>query len=400
MRCGKMNYEFPTIQHINDVRPLVKGRDDFSISERDEFIYICYNRMTPDTFPAINSEDDKILRECRGITFSAATGRIIARKYHKFFNLGERAETASDAINWSRPHVILEKLDGSMIVPVRQGKYIRWHSKRGISETAMRAESFVARRPNYVDFADNILAAGNTPIFEWCSRKDKIVLDYPEDCLILTAVRDMVRGHYMSYGDMEKISSPYSIPIVQRIDPAQNTTQQIINFIGDEENREGVVIRFDDGHMLKVKSDWYVQLHRVVSNFVREYNVVRVIIDDQMDDLKAVLVQHKHPLAIDLDGYVVEFWSCFNNIVAKSAQEYTRLREEFSGDRKGIATSEFMTKKASPLIKMLVFKHCDGQDPAEVLLNHLRLKVSRQSLWQQIKDQSAFVNLKWKERGE
>jgi len=60
----------------------------------------------------------------------------------------------------------------------------------------MQAEVFIAQNPQYIDFARDCIGEGYTPIFEWCSNKNRIVLDYPEDQLILTSVRHMITGEY------------------------------------------------------------------------------------------------------------------------------------------------------------------------------------------------------------
>jgi len=38
--------------------------------------------------------------------------QVISRRLHKFFNIGELPETESERVDISRPHVILEKMDG------------------------------------------------------------------------------------------------------------------------------------------------------------------------------------------------------------------------------------------------------------------------------------------------
>lgn len=396
-----MKYKFPEITNISDVLPHVEGRDDFSVTDRGDFTYICYNVMRTDTFPPIESEVDAILRECRGITFCSHTGNIIARKFHKFFNLGEREETLPDNIDWSQHHDILDKVDGSMIVPVKtHDGYIRWHSKRGLSDTAMRAEVFVAKNSQYQDFAMHAILNDWTPIFEWASRKDKIVLDYEKDDLILLAIRDMTSGNYFTRDEMLNMRKPYNIPVVEQHDPDKMTTEQLIKTIGGLEDAEGIVIRFKDGHMLKVKSTWYCNLHKVISNFTWEYNIVRVILEDQMDDLKSVLVQHKHPLANEISAYENEFWTYFNRIILKASKQYMLLVVKYGAeDRKGIATDEYMTTKASPLMKMLIFKTLDGKQPVDVLKTHLIKNVNRNTPWQRIKETSAFGYLKWNGRG-
>ena len=193
-----MRYQFPLIRELGDVLPAIEGRDEFIVVQKDGYQVVNYAVAFEDTFPAIESVNDAIRRECRGLIFDLE-GKLIARRYHKFFNVNERDETQMSAIDWTRPHRILDKLDGSMISPIPVRDNLRWTTKMGITDVAMQAEVFVATQPKYVDFAKQCIKDGFTPVFEWCSRKSRIVLDYPEDQLILTALRKNDSGEYMRY---------------------------------------------------------------------------------------------------------------------------------------------------------------------------------------------------------
>lgn len=193
-----MDYQFPRIQHLNDVLPAIEGLDEFIVATREWGTVVNYMVSMADTFPDVNNEMDAIRRECRGLLFYP-DGRIMSRRLHKFFNVNERDETAAHKIDLGKPHVILEKLDGSMITPVYTEAGIRWGTKMGITQVSLQAEVFVAENPQYQELALWCQENGLTPIFEWVSRKQRIVIDYPEDDLILIAVRDNVTGEYLPY---------------------------------------------------------------------------------------------------------------------------------------------------------------------------------------------------------
>ena len=90
-----MNYEFPTITNFKDVEPYID--DNFSVKDKEGVTYINYHSMMPAVFPPV--PDDKnhpdytaavMRREFRGIAFDTATGAILSRPFHKFFNAGDR----------------------------------------------------------------------------------------------------------------------------------------------------------------------------------------------------------------------------------------------------------------------------------------------------------------------
>lgn len=191
-----MHYDFPIIRHLNDVLPAIEGTDEFSVNEKDGYTIVNYNVQKEHTFD-INHEHAAMRRECRGLKFYP-NGEIAARTLHKFFNVNEKPETQSHLIDLSKPHVVMEKLDGSMIHPMMVNGYIRWMTKMGITDVAMQAEEFIAKNTNYKDFAAWCIENGITPTFEWTSPRNRIVVPYKNDQLTLLAVRENLTGHYLN----------------------------------------------------------------------------------------------------------------------------------------------------------------------------------------------------------
>lgn len=331
-----MMYSFPHITHIDDVLPAIKDSPEFIVAEKDGYKVVNYVVATHDTFPDIHGmytltgPVDPVLnairRECRGLVFDL-DGKLINRRYHKFFNVNERDETAIHKIDWSRPHVILEKLDGSMVSPCFVHGHLRWMTKMGITDTSMEAEAFVASRPDYVELARYYLANGFTPVFEWCSNKNRIVLDYPEDRLVLTAMREVHFGNYLLQDALEAIGERYGIPVV-KVWNAFGNHDILVGAIRQWEGIEGVVVRFDDGHMVKIKSDWYVRIHKVKSLLGQERDVVALILNNELDDMLPVLpredVERVEKFQTALMAQLKTAASAMKIVVQSNKMEYDR----------------------------------------------------------------------------
>ena len=313
-----MNYDFPIINNISDVLPAIEGRDEFTVAQKDGYTVINYNVMFEDTFPAIQGDATEqvsamIRRECRGIMFDSVTGDIIRRPFHKFFNVNERDETQDHTIDMSKPHVILEKLDGSMIAPFYANGELVWGTKMGATDVAKPVEEFVKNNPMYVAFAENEIANGYTPIFEWCSRKQRIVLDYPEDQLILTGLRHLETGIYVYHSGFDNVEEALGIPVVRAFD-SRSDMKEFIEYTRDLENLEGFVVRFDDGHMLKLKCEWYLQLHRAKEAIQQDRNIVEMILDEHLDDLKP-------NLSVEDRDRINKFENDFNQAIMKMSTD-------------------------------------------------------------------------------
>jgi RNA ligase len=341
-----MNYEFPLIRNISDVLPAIAGRDEFVVAEKEGYTVINYNVMMEYTF------DCNIRRECRGIIFDSKTGDIIRRPFHKFFNVNEREETQDHVIDLSRPHAILEKLDGSMIAPFIVDGQMIWGTKMGATDVAKPVEEFVKKNPQYAEFALNMLVLGLTPIFEWCSRKQRIVLDYQEDQLILTAIRDLKTGEYWLHNHMMIVGDDWDIPVVRAFEP-QSDMMEFIEHVRYLEDLEGFVVRFSDGHMVKLKCQWYLQIHRAKEAILQDRNIVELILDERLDDVKA------HLPAEDRDR-LAQFEYEFNQRVLDWVyiidNDVTYYREE-GVDRKTFALEH--APKYDQFSRALIFKNFD-----------------------------------------
>lgn len=282
-----LHYTFPIIRHINDVAPHIVKRPEFICVQKDGgYTVVNYVYQDSDTFPSVTDDASAILRECRGLIFETATGRIASRRFHKFFNLGEKPDTVT--VDVSKPHHVLDKLDGSMISPLFVSGGIRWVSKMGVTDVSMQAETFVATHPHYERFAAHCIGRGVTPIFEWMSRRNRIVLDYGDDTLTLIAARRNEQGTYLPRKWLVEASEEYGFPLVQAVSPALSSLS-FVEELRKREGVEGIVITFDDGHMVKVKTDWYVQLHRAKDQIARERHLIALILNDKIDDLLPAL---------------------------------------------------------------------------------------------------------------
>lgn len=200
--------EFPIINNIADILPHIEGRDEFIVADKEGYRVINYNVMFADTFLHAEEEgisaDERLTRqmrrECRGIIFDSETGNIIRRPFHKFKNVNEAPETQQDMIDLSRPHAILEKLDGSMIAVFKhpQSSELIWGTKMVAQDFHKMVSDFVADSiVQYEPFCRDVIDAGFTPIFEFLHPQKQIVVKVVQPRLILTAIRNMITGEYI-----------------------------------------------------------------------------------------------------------------------------------------------------------------------------------------------------------
>jgi RNA ligase len=360
-----MNYDFPRITHIDDVLPHISGKDEFRMIEKDWYTVVNYAVAFEDTFQW-NSDDpvgSAIRRECRGLIFDV-NGVLVSRPYNKFFNIGEKEETQLNKVNFYEPHIVLEKLDGSMIRPIPTPEGFRLATKMGITDVAMNAEVFVADKPHYAIFINKCIQKGTTPIFEWVSRKNRIVVDYPEDNLILTGMRYNDTGKYVDYQIMSDYATAWNIPVVKAVDGlAVQNIDLFVKQVREWDDGEGIVLRFDTGHMVKVKADDYVLRHKSKDSIGQEKNVLQTILDDSVDDLV--------PLLTPEDGERIQrfqnaFYAGLDEVAYEMAELFVKGNQMYP-EKKDFAV-EFVQKKVEPIYAPIMYAMKAGRGSKEVLI--------------------------------
>ncbi len=384
-----MFYDFPLITHINDVLPCIEGRKEFRVSEKDGYTVINYAVAFEETFKWDSNDPvgSTIRRECRGLIFDTENGKLISRPYHKFFNVGEKEETQLHKINLYEPHVVLEKLDGSMIRPIPTAEGFKLATKAGITDISQQAEKFIDDKPEYTKFIHSSIACGLIPIFEWCSRKNRIVIDYPEDQLILTAVRDNQSGTYVHYSMIVETGKNYGIPVVKAVDGlAVQNIELFVKQVREWDDGEGVVLRFNTGHMIKVKADDYVLRHKSKDSINQEKNVLQTILEDSVDDLVPLLTPDD---AQRLEAFQNAFWLALEDVCTEIHDLYKQIDK--GQDQKEFAT--LAVPSVLPQYQPFMFRLRKGFPIRDLVIEQIQKSLGSQSKIDNIR--WLFGNIQW-----
>jgi len=131
-----------------------------------------------------------------------------------------------------------------------------------------------------------------TATFEWTSPTARIVVGYDMDELQLLHVRNNTDGRYLNAAIIKHVANWFSVKHVEEPTfdvPKEKLGEHLIELAKTLEGIEGWVIQFEDGNMVKLKTAWYINLHHAIV-FVRERDIVRLILDETLDDVKSKLV--------------------------------------------------------------------------------------------------------------
>jgi RNA ligase len=149
------------------------------------------------------------------------------------------------------------------------------------------------------------------------------------------------------------------------------------------EDAEGWIIRFDDGQMLKIKGDWYVRIHKVLETLKLEKNVVELLINEKMDDVKPYMLEDDLKR---MELFETDFWIGINDTVNRYERYFQTVLA--SGlDRRAYAQQWLPTiKDQDPFAPVFVFARFDGKDPRDLIINQIKKNTGTQTKIDSVRD--------------
>ena len=339
------------IESLEDVLPHIAPDIGIIHSDHGAYSVINYVYAMDTTF------DTAIARECRGLKFDR-DGRLIARPFHKFFNLGEKRPPEDEP--WDEAHVVLDKLDGSMIHPAMLEGELAFMTRMGVTDQSRAALAEASDDVRHL--STDMLAAGFTPVFEFTSPENRIVLDYQKTELTLLAVRETRTGRYMPHAEVAALAGKYDISVVQAVGQVEDV-HAFWTRARALEGLEGYVVAFESGHRLKTKADAYVLRHKALSGLAHEKNLLAWIAQNALDDVLPLLA----PDAAELvQGY--------QDQVMAGIARHDRDILAFVETHRGLERKDFAARVKSEVDRALqpvVFRALDGQPPTRGLMDVL-----------------------------
>ena len=327
---------------LNEFVQAIKHKEEMRVAEIGHgMTSVCYMISAEGTF------DDEWSRECRGIVFDTQLGIVTGRPLHKFFNLNEREESRVENLDWSKVVRVMDKRDGSMIhtVCLDSGDMVLKSKKSFESDVAKAAQKFYDSKENFVKFGRFLNDQNATAIFEYTAPDARIVLFYPEPELKLLHIRNNGDGRYWTPEELKWVSSNFDIPMVDEVDEffwtmadagipdtREFDAQKMLAAAKTREDIEGWIVQFEDGNMVKVKTEWYLKRHRAMT-FLRERDIAQLVVDEGLDDLKSLLVGEGVDIAeiVKIEADVVERINRVRHWVEETiAKDGNMPRKEFA----------------------------------------------------------------------
>lgn len=297
---------------------------------------------------------DDITIQCRGLVTNSK-GTIVARPFKKFFNLEEHDPT--DIPN--QPFDVYEKMDGSLgILFYYENTWVFASRGSFTSEYAEKGREFLTKS----DLSE--LNINNTYLFEIIYKENKIVCDYDFDGLVLLSAFETSTGEEVPRVDLEQLKTFDLVKKYHGFDDYHKLKGLIA------ENMEGFVLRFQNGFRMKIKGEWYVQLHSIVTKvsnktiweYLKEGKSIDVLLETVPDEFYNWIRETESELLGEYKNVEKEYKEIFDSIMSK---DHSDKRDQFAFHA---------TKIKRPGILFLMY---DGKDYSNVIWERVCPKFSR-----------------------
>lgn len=256
-------------------------------------------------------DKNSIYRECRSVVIDLENEKIVLSPFRKFFNLNEVEENSLDNIyeeikNANRVE-ISNKLDGSM------------QSARYYNDQIFMAGSMAINQDNSWRLKDGYSMLNDnhkrmirenrniTFIFEYISLRDAHVVIYnkSEEGLYLIGARDTTSGDQWSYDVLSSCAKYYNVKMTNIENKSIDDVLVEMKKLKSHE-KEGWVINID-GHMIKIKCDDYVHLHRLLDKFSSVNVIIENVAENKIDDMLSKVPEGYKGKVVKIANMIIEY---------------------------------------------------------------------------------------------
>jgi RNA ligase len=246
--------------------------------------------------------------ELRSLTF-VENSRFLG--IHKFFELNQAPGWMYEDVKNKKILKITEKIDGTFIQPILIDKEIYFKTKLNFdSYQAKRCNEILKENKKLKEFIIKKFNEGKIPLFEYFSPKTQVVMDYKEEKLFLTQVRNLKTGVYDL--EFEKEAKEYGIETPKTFN---YSFEELLNLAKIKDDIEGWVIVFEDRQFVKVKTKNYLKKHKLLGK-IEPHHIIYAILNNKVDEYKNILNKES------------EKYKYFTEIENKFLKKYNLLKKD------------------------------------------------------------------------
>jgi len=300
---------------MTDIIDILRSASDFSpdsvrtfAKENGVYVKLKGNLVLFNYLPTVvydNSWNDFNL-QCRGIIINLREQKLVAHPYDKFFNLNERPETVIDNLPLNLPYEISVKEDGSLATAFYDEDDAISFATRGAFDSDQAKKAMEIAQKCYWDTLKEVDLSRYTLVFEVIYPENRIVVNYGDrEDIILTGIRDLTTNETMSYRQTVEFAQEYGLAHVQL---NELTFEDVLEQTSEKSGKvhEGWVARFANGLYVKIKTDQYREIHKLISGLTKK-NIVEKYQTSAEEEWRAHLINIPEEYRQEVEEIATEY---------------------------------------------------------------------------------------------
>jgi T4 RnlA family RNA ligase len=273
--------------------------------------------------------------ECRGHTFllNGDSVELVCLPPTKFFNGFENPMVMD--LDFSKVKLAMDKLDGSLISTVKdlsvRGGF-RLKSKTSFtSSQAVEAEKLLQQDQLLFSMVSNFVNYNYCVNFEYISPTNMIVIGYENPQLRILNVRNMTNGETLYPDEIWQMYLFLHNYLVHFTTDFNKTYEEILAM----EGIEGFVLVFEDGRVVKCKTEKYCILHKTKDSVNNPKALFQACLYETSDDLRSMF--HEDKVAIRLIDSM-------ETLVRKEYNHRHHILQDFFNENKELSRKDYAIK--------------------------------------------------------
>ena len=256
----------------------MKEVDNGYISRREHPDYIHNHLVILNYTPKTTYENiwNEITLTCRGLIINEMTNKVVSMPFGKFFNYGQQCGLDITPPN-NYPEVTI-KYDGSLGISYKIDGKVYW-ATRGSFESD---QAKVAQRIWDEKYHDKYIPDNVTLLAEIIHPETRVVVKYDFIDLVAVGATNIYLNKDYKYNELAVFTHQLRMRTTERV---ELNLESAVHFVKKLDcNNEGFVLRWSNGFRLKVKSDEYMKVHKIICG-LSEKQILEYWVEDKINNL-------------------------------------------------------------------------------------------------------------------
>jgi hypothetical protein len=173
----------------------------------------------------------------------------------------------------------------------------------------------------------------------------------------------------------------FDIPVIETHGRFESATD-LLEFTRPLEGVEGFVVAFPDWHLVKVKAEQYLRIHKVKDRIRTERHIAALIVNEELDDVLPILDAED---IAKIREYEHQLHSSIQVVLGRLEGLVTLARVLHGGDKKDVALN-FIPNLRFKEDGRFIFLALDGKDVREAVLSKIRSDIGNTTRYEQMKE--------------